>query len=120
MANARRAFVADEVGGLSVDALAERMKAVAASGDKPAQFLYTHFARQKMQTFDSSEAAEGLRLKLLVGEMEQALDPQAAKKRERARASLEEAQALKSYSYYRRHGAKDAAGLHKDRVYGRS
>lgn len=41
-ANARSAFVADEVFGLSVDALASRMKAVAASGDRPAMFLLSN------------------------------------------------------------------------------
>ncbi len=117
-ANARRAFVADEVNALGVGALEQRVRAVAASADKPAMFLYAHFARQKLQAVTSE--AESLKLKELTAEMEQALDPQAAKKREQATAALEEARELKSYAHYRRHGAKDAASLHMNRVYGQA
>lgn len=117
-ANARRAFVADEVFGLGVDALAERMRAVAASGDRPAMFLYAHHARAKMKTFDSE--AEGLRLKELVGELESALDPEGTRGREKASASLEEARELKSYAHYRKHGAKDAVELYMNRTYGKT
>lgn len=115
-ANARSAFIKDEVNGLSTDALAERMRAVAASGDRSAAFLYAHHARMKMQTFDSE--AEGLTLKALTGELESALDPQAAKRREEAAKALEAARELKSYSHYRRHGAKDAVEMHMNRTYG--
>jgi hypothetical protein len=113
-ANARRAFVADEVFGLSTDALAERMRAVAAAGDRPGMFLYTHHVRAKTP----GSEAEGLQLKELVSELESALDPDRAKRREQAAKALEEARELKSYSYYRKHGARDAASLHMDRTYG--
>jgi hypothetical protein len=117
-ANARSAFIKDEVNGLSTDALAERMRAVASSGDRPAAFLYAHHARMKMQTFDSE--AEGLTLKALTAELESALDPQGVKRREQAAKALEAARELKSYAHYRRHGARDAAELHMNRVYGPS
>lgn len=117
-ANARRAFVADEVNGLGVDALGKRMRAVAASGDRPAMFLYAHHARAKMKTFDSE--AEGLGLRELVSELESALDPEGTRGREKASASLEEARELKSYAHYRKHGAKDAVELYMNRAYGQA
>lgn len=117
-ANARRAFVADEVNGLGVDALGKRMRAVAASGDRPAMFLYAHHARAKMKTFDSE--AESLRLKELVSELEHALDPEGTRGREKASASLEEARELKSYAHYRKHGAKDGVELYMNRAYGQA
>jgi hypothetical protein len=41
-ANARWAFVSDEVFGLDADALADLRRAVISSGDRPAMFLYSH------------------------------------------------------------------------------
>ncbi len=105
-----------------MDALAERMRAVAASGDRPAMFLYVHSVRAKAQDpiFGSAKLAEGLRLKELVSELESALDPEGVKRREKARASLEEARELKNYAHYRKHGAKDAAELYMNRAYGQA
>ncbi len=116
LANARSAFVADEVFRLPVGALGERMRAVAASGDRAATFLYTHHARAKMGTLTSE--AEGLQLKALTGELEQALDPEGTKRREKAAKALEAARELKNYAFYRKHGARDAVEMHMNRVYG--
>lgn len=119
-ANARRAFVADEVFGLSAEALMERMRAVMASGDRPAMFLYAHHARAKISDPVFGDDAQALELKELVGELDHALDPGRTRKTEAARSTLEEARNLKSYAHYRRNGARDAVELHMNRVYGRA
>jgi hypothetical protein len=119
-ANARRSFVSDEVFALDPDALADRARAVIASSDRAAMFLYAHHLRARANDAVLGSEAERLRLGELAGELESALDPEGAEKRARARAELEEARSLKSYAYYRRNGARDAAELHMNRVYGRA
>jgi len=119
-ANARRAFVTDEVFGMSAEALAERFRAVLASGDRPAMFLYAHHARVKTNDPVFGDDSETLRLKELAGELEGGLDPERARKTEAARVALREAREIKSYAYYRRHGARDAVEMHMNRVYSRT
>jgi hypothetical protein len=119
-AGARRPFVRDEVYGLGTDALEERTRAVIASSDRPAMFVYAHHLRAKArEDAASGSGADGLRLKELAGDLERALDPEGARKLEGARAELEEARGLKDYAHLRRNGARDPVELHMNRVYGR-
>ena len=119
-ASARRPFVRDEVSGLETDALEERTRAVIASSDRPAMFVYAHHLRAKArEDAASGSEADGLRLEELAAALERALDPEGAKKREVARAQLEEARGLEDYAHLRRNGARDPVELHMNRVYGR-
>jgi hypothetical protein len=119
-ASARRPFVRDEVYGLGTDALEERTRAVIASSDRPAMFVYAHHLRAKArEDAGSGLGAEALRLRELAGELERALDPEGARKLEVAQAELEEARGLRDYAHLRRNGARDPVELHMNRVYGR-
>jgi hypothetical protein len=121
-ANARRAFVSDEVFGRSAQALEDRVRAVIASSDRPAMFLYAHYLRAKTSEDIGDRGlvpdAEQLRLGELVRELESALDPQAAARVERAQAEIKELRGLKDYVYLRKNGATDPVQLYMDRAYG--
>jgi hypothetical protein len=122
-ANARREFISDEVFGHTAQGLEDRVRAVIASGDSAAMFLYAHFIRARAS--DSSAGAEGLvpdpeqlRLKQLADELENALNPGAAGRQEKARAEIDELGKIKDYAFYRRHGVRDAVEMHMQRAYG--
>ena len=86
-ASARRPFVRDEVFGLGTNALEDRTRAVIASSDRPAVFVYAHHLRAKSRgDAVSGSGADELRLGELAGDLERALDPEGAQKLEGARA----------------------------------
>jgi hypothetical protein len=119
-ANATRSFVSDEAFSLSRDALAERVRAVIASGDRVGAYLYSHIIRTMASDAEYGDGAEADRLRLegLAKELETALDPQAAARVERGQAELKELRELKDYIYLRRNGVRDAIKLYPNRAHG--
>lgn len=124
-ANALRPFVSDEAFNLPLDQLERRLRAAAASGDRPTMFLLAHFAAQRVgepggilpDTSDpltapsvASEGAEPVRQ--AIADLRKGLDPDGERKKEQAREAVQEAKGLKELAYYRRRGVSDAAGLH--------
>jgi hypothetical protein len=122
-AGRRREFVRDEVSSLGPEALAERVRAVIASGDRAGQFLYLHHLRLKAGDAGAvlgSPAAEASRLthQALVKELEAALDPEGEARLAKARAEIDELQKVRDYSYLRKNGARDPVELHLNKTYG--
>jgi hypothetical protein len=122
-ANARRAFISDEVFNHSAEGLTDRVAAIISGGDRVAQFLYLHYLRARASESSAGEEGnipetERYRLKELAAELEAALDPEAAGRLEKARAEIDELRKIRDYAYYRRHGAKDPVELHMNRAYG--
>lgn len=117
-AGARRAFVESEVFRLDADGLAQRARAVIATGDRSGMFLYANAIRAKAGDPIFGSEAERLGLQEIAGELEAALDPERSGKWQKAKQELEEARELKNYAYYRRNGAKDGVELYMNTVYG--
>ena len=137
-ANARRAFVTDEVYTLDLERLADRCRAVRAQGDRPVMFLYALYAGQRVgETMDpagdylnlkhgadtatggATEQTGAQRVREAVAEIRADLDPDGQKERAAARKAVEEAEELKNYAYLRRRGVRSAAELYLNQTYGR-
>jgi hypothetical protein len=138
---ARRPFVSDEAFTLPLDKLLGRCRAVLAQGDRPAMFLYSIYAGQRVGGHAGSTAGEYLDKKYgetegsatggfatgakaeavreVVAELRRKLDPDGEKKGEAARKTLEEAKSLKSDIYFRRRGVRSAGELYLAEKYGR-
>jgi hypothetical protein len=101
-ANPRRAFAADEVYGLSEEALIQRLRAVLASDDRVGQYLYANLVRIK-------HAQETVKLRRLVAELARKLDPGREPRLKEARATIKELEGAKLQLAWRRQGARSAS-----------
>jgi hypothetical protein len=138
-ANAKREFVSDECWALSLEKLAQRCRAVLASGDRVNTFLYAHHAAQRVgERVDAasqylaqkhsdggglagmvSEEPGAQEVREVVAELQAKLDPGRESRLGAARKTLEEVHETKNYAYYRRRGARNAVDLYKMRKYNR-
>lgn len=125
-ANARSAFVADECRGLPLGALAKRMAAVLASGDRPTMFLYAHHAGLRVgepRAYDPHNPAArdedgSPAIREAVADLRAALDPEREREAGKAKEALAEARKLWDRAYLRRRGATSASGLLIKEKYG--
>ena len=118
-ANAKSQFVAADAQRLSLDKLAQRCRAAAASGDKASMFLWTHHAYARVGEPDATADETGAdEVREAVAELRAKLDPDQERKLAEAREAVEETQALREHAYYRRRGVDDAFGLYPQQSYG--
>jgi hypothetical protein len=84
-ASALTTFVSDAVYRIEDhDALANRTRAVIASGDRTAMFLYAHHLRAKASDTTFASEHDHLRLRALASELDRALSPERAESRGRS------------------------------------
>jgi hypothetical protein len=120
-ANARRAFISDEVLSLSPEALEQRIRALISAGDRAGAFVYANLLRSlanDAEYGDPAAEANRLRLEQLARELEAALDPEASGRLEKAQAEIEELRKIRDYAYLRKNGAKDPVELYLNKAYG--
>jgi hypothetical protein len=117
-ANAKSAFVADDVERLPLDALEKRCRAALAGGDRPTMFLLAHHASRRVGEPDATSDGPGAEeVREAVAELRAKLDPDQERRLADARDALEEAQALREQAYFRRRGVRDAFDLYAQRSY---
>ncbi len=115
-ANARRAFVGDEVLALGQEALRGRLRAALATGDRPAMYLYSHFVRARTGEPDIRNDLPGTaELRELAAELDKRLAPEREGNLTQARERIKELEGAKLRLAFRGQGAGSASEAQRNR-----
>ena len=104
-ANAKKAYVEDNVRDLPLDDLEKRVEAARTAGDKPTMFLYAKTLPRRAQAAYEAGGAQdqGARLEQLAKELAETVrGPETARDLERAEKEKRDANSLKIYTQSRR------------------
>ena len=110
-ANAKRAYVEDDVWNLTPEILIKRARAAQAAGDRPSMFLYARTLEKRANVeYEGDSGEEGAQLEQLALELAQIVrGPRAERDLERARKAKRDATSLKIYAGQQRQEADGTA-----------
>jgi hypothetical protein len=103
-ANAKKAYVEDDVRNVTLETLVKRVKAAQASGDRPTQFLYARTLQNRIETEYASDVTQenawALReLEALAADLTRTIrGPEAERELSKARETIDAAHGLKLHA----------------------